>query len=121
MEIRLVRSVLACALIQRANADPAPAPDSESESETIVIIDRAPDQAARDRDRALGDAPFVTVIHPDEHPATASVADAVGATVGAQTRSLGGLGAFESVAIRGAAPGHTLVLVDGVPLARIAA
>ena len=43
-------------------------------------IDHAPDRAAaRDRDRALGDAPFVTVVHPDEHPATASVADAVGA------------------------------------------
>src|SRR3970282_393250 len=45
--------------------------------ETIVIEGRAPDEAARDRDRALGDAPFVTVLHPDEHPATASVADAI--------------------------------------------
>ena len=53
--------------------------------------------------------------------ATASVADALGAAVGAQTRSLGGLGAFESVSVRGAAPGHTAVLIDGVPLARIAA
>ena len=77
--------------------------------------------AARDRDRALGDAPFVTIVHPDDHPATASVADALGATVGVQTRSLGGLGAYESISVRGAAPGHTAVLVDGVPLARIAA
>ena len=38
--------------------------------------------------------------------------------VGAQTRILGGLGAFESVSVRGAAPGHTVVLIDGVPLAR---
>ena len=93
--------------------------------ERIVIIDHAPDPdaapAARDRDRALGDAPFVTIILPDEHPGTASVADAVGATVGAQTRSLGGFGAFESITVRGAAPGHTAVLIDGVPLARIAA
>src|SRR5206468_12839619 len=96
-----------------AHGDPPP--------ETIVIVGRSPDAPARDRDRALGDAPFVTVIHPDEHPATASVADAVGETVGAHARSLGGLGAFESVAVRGAAPGHTQVLVDGVPLARIAA
>jgi iron complex outermembrane receptor protein len=107
-------------LASSAAADPPPA-----EGETIVIIDRAPDPDAapanRDRDRALGDAPFVTVVHPDEHPATASVADAVGASVGAQTRSLGGLGAFESVSVRGAAPGHTQVLIDGVPLARIAA
>jgi outer membrane receptor protein involved in Fe transport len=97
----------------RALADPDP--------ETIVIIDREIDRpTARDRDRALGDAPFVTIIHPDDHPATASVADAVGQTVGALTRSLGGLGAFESVSVRGAAPGHTQVLIDGVPLARIA-
>ncbi len=108
--------VLVFALVSSAYADPPVVGD-----ETIVIIDHAPDPAAaRDRDRALGDAPFVTVIHPDDHPATASVADAVGATVGAQTRSLGGLGAFESVAIRGASPGHTAVLIDGVPLARIA-
>lgn len=93
-----------------------------ADDETIIVIGKAPDpEAARDRDRALGDAPFVTVLHPDEHPATASVADAVGEAVGAQTRSLGGLGAFESVSVRGAAPGHTAVLIDGVPLARIAA
>ena len=34
----------------------------------------------------------------------------IATTVGAQTRSLGGLGAYESVSIRGAAPGHTEVL-----------
>ncbi|HEY1556569.1 MAG TPA: TonB-dependent receptor [Kofleriaceae bacterium] len=96
----------------RAGADPEP--------ETIVIEGSAPDHAARDRDRALGDAPFVTIVHPDEHPATASVADAVGQTAGALTRSLGGLGAYESVSVRGAEPGQTLVLIDGVPLARIA-
>ncbi|HET9990659.1 MAG TPA: hypothetical protein VFQ65_19150, partial [Kofleriaceae bacterium] len=95
-------------------ADPA----TSGQEETIVVIDKAPDPAAiRDRERALGDAPFVTVIHPDDHPATASVADAVGEAVGAQTRSLGGLGAYESVTVRGAPPGHTVVLIDGVPLA----
>lgn len=93
--------------------------------ETIVVIDRAPDpddnNAARDRDRALGDAPFVTIIHTEDHPATTSVADALGGTVGTQSRSLGGLGAYESISVRGASPGHTSVLVDGVPLARLAA
>ncbi|MDB4958222.1 MAG: TonB-dependent receptor, partial [Myxococcales bacterium] len=112
-------SVLVCllALASVARAD--------SDGETIVIVGHASDPddapAARDRDRALGDAPFVTIIHADDHPATASVADAIGSTVGAQTRSLGGLGAYESVTVRGAAPGHTVVLIDGVPLARIAA
>ncbi|HEU4732452.1 MAG TPA: TonB-dependent receptor [Kofleriaceae bacterium] len=102
-------------------ASPAAAPAETEAEETIVIVDRAPGEAARDRDRALGDAPFVTVLHPDEHPAAASVADAVATAVGAHTRSLGGLGAYASVTVRGAAPGHTAILIDGVPLARIAA
>ena len=115
---------LAFALVSAA-ASAEPQPDPSVDGETIIVIDRAPDPdatpAARDRDRALGDAPFVTIIHPDDHAATASVADAVGATVGTQTHALGGLGAFESVTVRGAASGNTEVLIDGVPLARIAA
>src|SRR5512143_1777600 len=112
------RSIIVCGVLLARSA----AADPPSEGETIVIIDSKPEpEAARDRERALDEAPFVTVVHPDEHPATASVADALGASVGAQTRSLGGLGAFESVTVRGAAPGHTEVLIDGVPLARIAA
>jgi vitamin B12 transporter len=91
------------------------------DSETIIVIDRAPGEGARDRDRALGDAPFVTVLHADDRPAAATVADAVATAVGAHARSLGGLGAYASVSVRGAAPGHTAILIDGVPLARIAA
>ncbi|HSN28045.1 MAG TPA: TonB-dependent receptor plug domain-containing protein, partial [Kofleriaceae bacterium] len=114
------RSIIVCAALFSRSAAADPPPDGDGE--TIVIIDSKPEpEAARDRERALDEAPFVTVVHPDEHPATASVADALGASVGAQTRSLGGLGAFESVSVRGAAPGHTAVLIDGVPLARIAA
>jgi iron complex outermembrane receptor protein len=116
---KLGSTCLLCALATSAIADE---PVGE---ETIIVIDRAPDPdadpSARDRDRALGDAPFVTIIHPEDHPATASVADAVGTSVGAQSRSLGGLGAYESISVRGAAPGHTTVLIDGVPLARLAA
>src|SRR5262245_54240705 len=105
---RLGSICLLMALARGAAAD-----DRVVDSETIVVIDRAPDPAAaRDRERALGDAPFVTIIHAEDQPATASVADAVGASVGAQTRSLGGLGAYASVSVRGAAPGHTAVLVD---------
>ena len=115
--------VLFAVLAVRADAQPAEpaAPTAAAEPETIVVVGHASDSpAARDRDRALGDAPFVTIVHPDEHPATASVADAIGQTVGVQTRSLGGLGAYASVSVRGAAPGHTEVLIDGVPLARLA-
>ena len=106
------RSIFALALLVRA------APAHADDGEVIVIVD---DTAARDRDRALGEAPFVTVLHPDEHGAAASVADAVATAVGAQSRSLGGLGAFASISVRGQPSGQTEVLVDGVPLARIAA
>ncbi|MDQ3368880.1 MAG: TonB-dependent receptor [Myxococcota bacterium] len=108
-----------------ARADDAAAPSprarpGDATPEIIVIEGRAPDEGDRDRDRALGDAPFVTILHPDEHAITASVADAIATSAGAHTRSLGGLGAYESVSVRGASPGHTVVLVDGVPLARLA-
>ncbi|HTR50191.1 MAG TPA: TonB-dependent receptor [Kofleriaceae bacterium] len=116
MTRRLVISIV-FALVAHARADD---PARTSEGETIVIEGAAPDHAARDRDRALTDAPFVTIVHPDEHPATASVADALGQTAGVLTRSLGGLGAYESVSVRGAEPGQTLVMIDGVPLARLA-
>ncbi len=89
--------------------------------ETIFVIDSPPDEGAVDRKRALGEAPFVTVLHPGDHPATASVADAVATSAGAVTSSLGGLGAYQSVSVRGASPGHTAVLIDGVPLAKLAA
>ena len=93
--------VLALVLARSARAD-----------ETIVIVDRPEDRpATRDRERALAEPPFVTIVHPDEHPATATVADALGQTVGALTRSLGGLGAFESVSVRGAAPGDGLSFI----------
>ena len=61
-------------------------------------------------------------VHPDDHPR-----DGIGRRCGRRRRSarrrdrLGGLGAYESISVRGAAPGHTAVLIDGVPLARIAA
>jgi iron complex outermembrane receptor protein len=113
-------SRVACALVAAgAAAAWADEPAGASPGEVIVIEGTAPG-AARDRDRALGDAPFVTILHPDEHPAAASVADALATSAGAQTRSLGGLGAYQAVSVRGAAPGHTQVLVDGVPLARLA-
>lgn len=122
-------TAIAALLVLRgaASADDETAPTASRDretvplAETIIINDRKPDsEAARDRDRALGDAPFVTIVHADDHPATTSVADALGATVGVHTRSLGGLGAYQSISVRGAAPGHTSVLVDGVPLARLA-
>ena len=115
-----------CAFVVLAGASAVARGDDEAPvvttgEETIFVISPAPDHAARDRDRALGEAPFVTVLHPRDHAATASVGDAVATSAGAIASSLGGLGAYQSISVRGAAPGHTAVLIDGVPLAKLAA
>ena len=112
-------SLVACALLGASTAR-ADEPGETKRAETIEIEGRAPDQLARDRSRALEDAPFVSVLHADEHAATASVADAIATSAGATKRSSGGLGAFASISVRGASPGHTAVLIDGVPLAKLA-
>ena len=107
--------------------EPAPVTGT---TETIVLVDRGPrggtadltsdDPAARDRRARLAEPAFVTVVHVDEREGeTRGVADALGATVGVDSRSLGGLGAFASVTVRGNAPGHTQVSIDGVPLSRL--
>lgn len=102
-----------------ARAD-EPTPEAAPE-ETIFVIDERPEEGARDRERLLGDAPFLTVLHANDHSATTSVAEALATTAGVLGRSLGGLGAYQTISVRGATAGHTAVLVDGVPLARIAA
>jgi len=78
--------------------------------------------ASPDAARALTEPAFVTVVRvSDRDGETVSVAEALAESVGVNTRSLGGLGAFSSLSIRGASPMHTAVSVDGVPMSRIAA
>lgn len=108
-----------------------PARDAAERADEIIIVNAAGPRGggpeligegaeARDRRRGLADSAFVTIVHVDERAGeTRGVAEAVGATVGAEARSLGGLGSFSSIAVRGASPGHTQVLVDGVALSRL--
>lgn len=58
----------------------------------------------------------VTVIRPDELPASADVATAVQRAPGVVVRRLGGLGDLAQVGVRGASARHTEVLLDGIPL-----
>ena len=77
--------------------------------------------AAPDATMALEEPAFVTVVRVDDRAGeTTSMAEVLARTVGVSVRSLGGLGSFSSMSVRGAAPGHTAVLVDGVPLSRLA-
>lgn len=108
------------------------APTAARADEVIVVHGDQPregigdltgDEAAdRDRRAALAEPPFVTRIHVDEHAGeNATLSDVVAASAGTHVRTLGGLGSFSSISVRGAASGHTTVLIDGVPLSRVAA
>ncbi len=71
---------------------------------------------ARDALRALEEAEFSTHIRTADHEGeTRSLGEVLSASVGTHVRSLGGLGAFSSISVRGGASGHTPVVVDGVP------
>ena len=120
-----MRRVLAIAVL-------CSAPAAARADEVIVVHGEAPreglddltgeDAADRDRRAALAEPPFVTHIHVDEHAGeNATLSEVVAASAGTHVRSLGGLGGFSSISVRGAASGHTTVLVDGVPLSRVAA
>lgn len=71
--------------------------------------------------RGLEDTAFVTEVQVRDHAVeTTSVAEVLARTMGVSMRSLGGLGGFSSISVRGADPGNTAVFVDGVPLSRVA-
>ncbi len=105
------------------SAPPAPSPPAAPSvgAETIVIVEgTAQSAAAPQRQRALGAAPFVTIVEAaDRRGELLSVAEAISATVGTSVRSAGGVGAGSLLSIRGASSGHTSVLVDGIPLSRL--
>lgn len=115
-------------------------PEPDSQLEPIVVapidVDASPDAPTRDRgihrlasgdstaadaDDALYDSAFVTVVRIDERAGeTTSVAEVLAETTGVSVRSLGGLGSFTSISVRGASSGATTIAIDGIPLSRIA-
>ncbi len=109
-------------------ASPAQAQDA---GEVIYIEGSRPRTGADDldgeretnanADRALDEPVFVTVVRVDDREGeTTSTAEVLSESVGVNVRSLGGLGSFASISVRGAAPTHTAVSIDGVPLSRVA-
>jgi iron complex outermembrane receptor protein len=113
---------------QSEEAEPAPA---EVGAEVIVIVPRARQSGVEDlrgessehssAEESLGRAPFATIVQTAESEGERrTVSEVLARTVGVSARSLGGLGAFSSISVRGADASHTMVSVDGVPLSRIA-
>lgn len=101
------------------------APPSAEEPErapwrTIVTDDdetRTPEQAQADLDaRGPGFATAVDLEHePGSRPAD-GLPEVIARTPGATVRSLGGLGQFGAVSLRGSSPQQVAVFLDGVPL-----
>lgn len=107
---------------QAVDSDADAAPEVAT-GEVIELSGAAPDRDAvhRDAARGLDEGGFVTIVHVDERDGEAlSVADAVAETVGVQASRAGGMGSYSSISVRGAEAGHTTILVDGIPLSRLA-
>jgi iron complex outermembrane receptor protein len=109
-----------------------PGPPVEADGEVIYVDGARPRAGVDDLDgaraehadaaRALDEPGFVTVVRVDERAGEqVTVAEVLAESVGVHARTLGGLGSFASISVRGAAPGQTAVFVDGVPLSRVAA
>ncbi len=81
---------------------------------------REEEGAARAVKRALEEPAFVTVIPVERGGQAVPVAEALAEAVGVHVRSLGGLGQFASISLRGAAGSQAEILIDGVPLSRVA-
>jgi iron complex outermembrane receptor protein len=110
------------------------APVAEADNETGEVIVIVPGKRAEGIDDLRGDETshvdassgleqpvFATVVRvQDSEGERRTVSEVLARTVGVSARSLGGLGAFSSISVRGADSSHTTVLVDGVPLSRIA-
>ncbi|HUH01267.1 MAG TPA: TonB-dependent receptor [Kofleriaceae bacterium] len=83
------------------------------------LVGEDPDHA--DAARALDEPAFTTVVRVDDRAAeTATVAEVLAHSLGVNVRGLGGLGGFSAISVRGHGAGHTVVMVDGVPLSRVA-
>ncbi|MCP4447539.1 MAG: TonB-dependent receptor [Myxococcales bacterium] len=92
-----------------ARGQDAPAQE-EGEGEVVSIFGKAIDPQAG----------FTTKIDTAELVGeTTSVAEVLGRSVGVNVRSLGGLGGYASISIRGFTPSHTAIYLDGVPVSKL--
>ena len=93
------------------HATPPPGP------EPVVVLPETRVDAALERARRRAPTAFVTVLGAGrDRRALSSIGDALVEAAGVRVTQYGGMGAFSTMSIRGAPPGHVTVLLDGVPL-----
>jgi iron complex outermembrane receptor protein len=84
---------------------------------TVVTLPTVHVDAALDRARRRAPTAFVTTLPAQRDTrAVSSLQDALLEAAGVRVTQYGGMGAFSTMSLRGAAPGHVTVLLDGVPL-----
>lgn len=83
----------------------------------VVTLPTVRVDASVERARRRAPTAFVTTLpaRRDVH-AVSSLADALVEAAGVRVTQYGGMGAFSTMSLRGAPPGHVTVLLDGVPL-----
>ena len=83
----------------------------------VVILPPVRVDAALDRARRRAPTAFVTTLGAGRDVrALSSLADALVEAAGVRVTQYGGMGAFSTMSVRGAPPGHVTVLLDGVAL-----
>src|SRR5580765_8232504 len=84
---------------------------------TVVTLPTVHVDATLDRARRRAPTAFVTTLPAQRDTrAVSSLQDALLEAAGVRVTQYGGMGAFSTMSLRGAAPGHVTVLLDGVPL-----
>ncbi len=83
----------------------------------VVVLPPVRVDALLERARRRAPTAFVTTLRSGGGDRTvASLADALVEAAGLRVSQFGGMGAFSTMSLRGAPPGHVTVLLDGVPL-----
>lgn len=92
-------------------AQPAFSDDPETSDDVIIVTEES------ESDRALESTASLSIIPIDEKLSSMSdLGQVVGQAAGTRVVSLGGMGDFSAVSLRGATLRQTLVMIDGIPL-----
>jgi vitamin B12 transporter len=107
-------------VVRAADSPAGAAPEEPVITAPVTVRGRREEPEAPGAKRALEEPAFVTVIPVERGGQSMPVAEVLAEAVGVHVRSLGGLGQFASISLRGASGAQAEILIDGVPLSRVA-